>query len=196
MIWTDHSVFSCEEWHNEAMRTSRITLELPSRFGGWKKPHLVALHYHGGRLSRQGGCIGINPSRTSTPKSRPGHQALTKAQSELVSHPVPIPEGDWLPYFISWLHANGASGVNQHGAKLALYEEESKAGSLANRGIVFTEASMPWTTSTPCLQDPMSHVPYRAIFWPAPNSWRVVAACDERSMMLPRQLKMWRRSPL
>ncbi len=105
----------------------------------------LSLHtdHNSRRFSRQGGCIGTRPCKASTRKIRQKHQTATTAHAALVSQPLSIPEGDWLPQFISWLHANGASGVNQPGAKLALYEEEAEAGNSANRGVVFTEASTP-----------------------------------------------------
>ena len=128
------------------MRSGQIT----PRLRGWISPCVAAVRYHGNRLCRIGGCTAASFPRTSTRRCKPGQQAL-EAHSDSLPHPVPIREDDWLPHFINWLHANGALGINQHGARLALYEEESEGGNPANRGVVFTEASSLCVTSTSCL---------------------------------------------
>lgn len=114
---------------------------------------LVAAPYHYRKTSAlTGGCASTSAPRRSSKKSRQEHLLIVKAHAERVSHPVPIPEGDWLPHFISWLHANGASGINETGAKLALFEEDATPGSPASRGAVFTEASILAAQTSP-LQD-------------------------------------------
>ncbi len=62
----------------------------------------------------------------------------------------PIPEDDLLPGFISWLHANGVTGVNHPGARLALYQAETEAPSSthADRGVAFIEVSVQSTLIT------------------------------------------------
>lgn len=124
------------------MRTNKISVEFSACSGCLRYSITLAPRRHRRRLGRKGGCTGTNPFRKRTQISRQKHQKVLISHAAHVSQPSPIPEGDWLPEFISWLHANGASGVNQPGAKLALYEEEAEAGNPANRGVLFTEASI------------------------------------------------------
>ena len=122
------------------MKTDSILSAFPACSRYSTRSHLAAPHPHRKIDRSKGESVSTDVPRRSSKKSRQGHLIVVKAHLEPVSYPVPIPEGDWLPHFISWLHANGASGVNELGAKLALFEEDAAAGSPANRGVVFTEA--------------------------------------------------------
>ena len=59
------------------------------------------------------------------------------------NNPFSTYDGDCLPAFVEWLHANGVTGVDQPGAKLALYKADEEAGPAENatappRGVLCT----------------------------------------------------------
>jgi len=91
-------------------------------------------------------CTGLGPWDCRSPNAWPAATTGRQRCPDVRRRHSPsgaelTPEDDSLPGFISWLHANGVTGVNHPGASLALYQAETEAPSSthADRGVAFIE---------------------------------------------------------